>query len=179
MQNRKKTQVVPGFSRYPDLVVMYLGMRVRALSGVKTLLGFGPPIERAGADRPDGLLHYENGVIFSLFPLHVGMRWYWRDMASLEAWSRSEPHRQWWKDFLKDTRGAGIWHETYHMRGGMEAIYVDVMKPVGFGGFMPLQPARGSMATRHGHHGASDLSALPAEPNLPDAREPADRAGAA
>jgi hypothetical protein len=47
-------------SAYPDLVVIYLGMRVRTFPGIKTLLGLGPQIDKAGAGRPDGLLHYEN-----------------------------------------------------------------------------------------------------------------------
>ncbi|MGO9323229.1 MAG: hypothetical protein ACLP07_01595 [Terracidiphilus sp.] len=29
-------------SAYPDLVVVYLGMRVNRLTGLKTLFGFGP-----------------------------------------------------------------------------------------------------------------------------------------
>jgi len=41
------------------------------------------------------LLH-EN-IIFSVFPMHDGMRQYWRDFDSLERWARSEPHRQWWQ----------------------------------------------------------------------------------
>lgn len=167
MNGSKSRGVVPDFSGHPDLVVIYLGMNVRALYGLKTLLGFGPRIDKAGAGRPDGLLHYENNIIYGFFPLHVGMRWYWRDMESLEAWAKSEPHRQWWKDFLKDTRGTGIWHETYHMRGGMEAIYNDVTQPVGFGRFLPMQEARGSMESRHKVHASSDLTGLPSE-NLPD-----------
>jgi hypothetical protein len=35
-------------SQYPDLVVIYLGMRVNALTGMKTLLGFGPKISKGG-----------------------------------------------------------------------------------------------------------------------------------
>jgi hypothetical protein len=31
------------------------------------------------------------------------------------------------------------------MQGGMEAIYDDLPKPVGFGRFAPLRPARGAM----------------------------------
>jgi hypothetical protein len=158
---------VPDFSAYPDLVVIYLGMRVRALYGLKTLLGIGPGIDRAGAGRPEGLLHHENNIVFGLYPLHMGMRWYWRDMASLEAWAKSEPHRRWWKDFLRDTRGTGIWHETYHMRGGMEAIYLDVGSPVGFSAFLPMQAARGTMASRHAAPASSALGGLPPE-NWPD-----------
>lgn len=71
-------------SAYPDLVVIMLGMRVRALGGMKKLLGLGPQIDKAGAARPEGLLHYENNIIFRLFPMHIGMRWYWRDFNSME-----------------------------------------------------------------------------------------------
>jgi hypothetical protein len=128
-------------SGYPDLVVIYLGMRVNHLTGLKTLLGFGPKIADSVAAQPDGLLLHEN-LLFSLFPMHTGMREYWRDMESLLAWTRSEPHRQWWKDFLRNSGGTGFWHETYLMRGGMEAIYDDVAKPIGFMGFAPAVPAR-------------------------------------
>ena len=38
-------------SAFPDLVVIYLGMRVNALTGVKTLFGFGPPRESKQAIR--------------------------------------------------------------------------------------------------------------------------------
>jgi hypothetical protein len=58
-------------SDYPDLVVIYLGMRVRAFTGLKRLLGLGPQIRAAGTERPGGLLHFENNMIYSLFPLHL------------------------------------------------------------------------------------------------------------
>src|SRR5262249_34478450 len=131
-------------SAYPDLVVIYLGMRVNAWTGLKRVLGLGPQIRGAVDARPDGLLLHEN-LIFSLIPPHVGMRQYWRDFDALEAWSRSAPHRQWWQDFLRSSGGTGFWHETYFMRGGMEAIYDDVPVPLGFGQFAPLTPARGPM----------------------------------
>ena len=167
MNSISVTRQAPDFSGYADLVVVYLGMRVRTFAGMKTLLGFGPKIEHAGAVRPEGLLHYENGIIYSLYPLHIGMRWYWRDLTSLETWSKSEPHRVWWRNFLKDSGGTGFWHETYHMRGGMEAIYLDLAKPSGFGGFMPMMSARGSMASRHRNIASTDLRELPVE-NWPD-----------
>jgi hypothetical protein len=133
-------------SAYPDLVVIYLGIRVRTLAGVRTLLRLGSGIEKAGGGRPEGLLHYENGIIYSLFPPHFGMRWYWKDFASMERWARSEPHQRWWRDFLRDSGGTGFWHETYFMRGGMEAIYDDVNQPpLGFQAFAPGVPARGAM----------------------------------
>lgn len=131
-------------SSYPNLVVIYLGMRVNRLSGLKTLLGFGPKIADSAQAQPDGLLLHEN-IVYSLFPMHVGMRQYWRDMETLLSWSRSEPHRTWWKSFLRDSKGTGFWHETYLMQGGMEAVYVDVPRPVGLMRFAPIQPAQGSM----------------------------------
>ena len=65
-----------------------LDPRVRTFPGIKTLLGLGPQIGNAGAGRPDGLLHYENNIIFRLYPLHLGMRWYWRDFID-QAWNIS------------------------------------------------------------------------------------------
>ena len=131
-------------SAYPDLVVIYLGMRVNVLAGLKTLFGLGPQIQKAAAEEPDGLLLHEN-VVFSLVPPHLGMRQYWRDFESLERWSRSEPHRRWWRDFLRDSGGTGFWHETYFMRGGMESIYNDMERKVGMMAFAPLRPARGAL----------------------------------
>jgi len=131
-------------SQYPGLVVVYLGMRVNRLTGLKTLLGFGPKIAASAEAQPEGLLAHEV-FLFSLFPAHAGIRQYWRDMDSLLAWTRSEPHREWWKNFLRDSGGTGFWHETYLMTGGMEAIYDDVPEPIGFLKFAPARPARGPM----------------------------------
>ena len=131
-------------SQYPNLVVIYLGMRVNRLIGMKTLAGFGPKISSSVTAAPDGLLLHDF-FLFSFFPMHLGMRQYWRDPESLVAWTGSEPHRAWWKNFLRDSGGTGFWHETYFMQGGMEAIYDDLPKPVGFARFAPLKPARGAM----------------------------------
>lgn len=139
-------------SAYPDLIVIYLGMRVNRLTGLKTLFGFGPQISSSAAAKPDGLLCHEN-IFYSFFPMNIGMRQYWRDMDSLLQWTRSDPHRQWWLSFLKDSGGTGFWHETYFRSGGMEAIYDDVPRPLGFAAFAPVVPARGPMfgaATRSG-----------------------------
>jgi hypothetical protein len=73
------------------------------------------------------------------------MRQYWRDLDALENWTRELPHQQWWKDFLRDSAGTGFWHETYLMRGGIEAIYDDIEKPIGLLAFAPAEKARGRM----------------------------------
>jgi hypothetical protein len=87
------------------------------------------------------LLH-EN-VFFSL--RHIGMRQYWRDFESMEAWTRTLPHSQWWKTFLRDSGGTGFWHETYSMRGRMEGIYDDMAVPTGMMHFASVQPAHGGL----------------------------------
>ena len=150
--NAKVNRRTVDLSSYPDLVVIYLGMRVNALQGVKTVLGFGPGIAESVEARPDGLLLHEN-IVFSLIPPHVGMRQYWRDFASLESWARSDPHRKWWQQFLRDSGGTGFWHETYFMRGGMEAVYDHMVRDVGFLRFAPARAARGPLFSARGRAG--------------------------
>lgn len=130
-------------SAYPDLVVIYLGMRANNLRGFRTLVSFGPKIRKSVDANPDGLLLHEN-LLFSLFPPHGGMRQYWRDFDSLERWARTGVHAEWWKSFLEDRGGAGFWHETYFRGGQIESVYID-MPDVGLSQFAPQQEARGSM----------------------------------
>jgi hypothetical protein len=129
-------------SGYPDLIVIYLGMRVRSPRGFVQFMKLGREIQQSVQAAPDGLLLHEN---FFLSPVHGGMRQYWRDYETLEAWTRTLPHQAWWRDFLHDSHGTGFWHELYSIRGGMEAVYDDMPKPLGFGTFAPRQPARGRM----------------------------------
>lgn len=156
----KVERLTPDLSEYPDLVVIYLGMQVRAWYGLKTLFGFGPRIQGAVDARPDGLLLHEQ-ILWSLFPPHAGMRQYWRDFDALERWARSEPHRDWWRNFLRDSGGTGFWHETYLARGGMEAVFDDVAKPMGMARFAALTPARGGLFS------ARQRADRPPAPNAP------------
>lgn len=130
-------------SDYPDLVVIYLGMRVNSLAGVRTLVSFGSKIRRSVEAQPDGLLLHEN-LVFSVIPPHLGMRQYWRDFDSLERWARSTPHKAWWQGFLRDRGGTGFWHESYARSGQVECVYID-MPSIGLASFAPKHPARGSM----------------------------------
>jgi hypothetical protein len=147
-------------SGFPELVVVYLGMRVNAWYGLKTLIGFGPRIQAAVAAQPEGLLLHEP-IVYSLIPPHVGMRQYWKDFDSLERWARSEPHGTWWRDFMRDSGGTGFWHEAYFMRGGMEAVYDNLPRRAGFLRFAPNVPARGPM------FGARGRAGLAGEPTAP------------
>jgi hypothetical protein len=151
-------------SQYPDLVVIYLGMKVNSPRGLKTLISFGPKIGKSVAAKPDGLLLHEN-LLFSLFPPHAGMRQYWRDFDSLERWARSLPHQQWWQQFLQDRGGTGFWHETYSRGGQIESIYID-MPAIGLAKFAPPKPARGSMFSARRRLGKPEASAPP--PAVPE-----------
>jgi hypothetical protein len=46
---------------------------------------------------------------------------------------------------LKNSGGTGVWHESYFMQGGMEAVYGDMPIDVGFLSFAPQHEARGAM----------------------------------
>jgi hypothetical protein len=151
-------------SGYPDLVVVLLGLQVRRLRGLGRVYGLGPPIIEMGGDSPpDGLL-FSHMFLWSLWPPQVGIRQYWRDLDSLERWTRSEPHRTWWRDFLRDTGGTGFWHESYFMGGGMEAIYDEVSPGMGMARFAPIVPARGAMFSsrrRAGRSGETPAAVIP------------------
>lgn len=119
-------------SGYPDLVMVLLGLRVRSVRGLFSVLRIGRGLAEVQRNPPEGLLGHEN-FLWSL--THVGIRQYWRDLESLEAFTRSAPHAGWWKSFLTDNGGAGFWHEAYSRRG-FEAVYLD-MPPVGLARFAP------------------------------------------
>ena len=67
----KPERFTANLSDYPDLVIIYLGMRANSVGGIKTLASFGPQIRKAVADKPDGLLLHEN-LVFSMLPLMRG-----------------------------------------------------------------------------------------------------------
>ena len=121
-------------SAYPDLVVIYLGFRVTGWRSLLKLPRIGRGLASVRKSKPPGLLAHES-VLFGF--RHLGFRQYWRDWESLEAFTRDTTHMGWWRDFARGG-GAGIWHETYRMRGGMEAIYSG-MPPIGFARFAPAR----------------------------------------
>ena len=131
-------------SAYPGLVVVYLGFRVGRLRGLRALLGIGRGLAQVQRAMPDGLLAHEN-LVYGLN--HIGMRQYWRDLESLEAFTRSDPHKTWWREFGRDPAGNGFWHEAYRLSGGMEAIYVGMPHPVGLGTFAAARHPEGPFMT--------------------------------
>jgi hypothetical protein len=78
----------------------------------------------------------------------------------LKLGPRSKPHRTWWKDFLRDSGGAGFWHETYFMRGGVEAVFDDMPKPIGLMRFAPNRAAKGGMFTARQRAAATNAASF-------------------
>jgi heme-degrading monooxygenase HmoA len=141
MTTERSTADLSGF---PGLVVIYLGMKAHDQRGAETLKTFKARIDAIQASKPEGLLAHEF-MGSSDRPPSAVIRQYWRDFESLESWVRSDPHRQWWVEYLRDSQGTEFWHETYFIRGGMEAIYDNMKEPFGFLAFAPRQRASGPM----------------------------------
>jgi Domain of unknown function (DUF4188) len=142
-------------------------MRVRSLTGARTLRRIGREIRMSVQAKPDGLLRHEM-LAYSLLPPHVGMRQYWRDLDSLERWTRAGYHRQWWADLIRDPAGTGFWHEAYLISGGMEAIFVNMPGPLGAATFAPQVSARGAMLSTRQRLGRAGTPppAVVSEPEL-------------
>ena len=121
-------------SNYPDLVMIMLGFQLRGWRGLLAMRRIGPGMNQIARQAPDGLLAHES-MMFSLS--HFGFRQYWRDLDALERFTRSEPHADWWRRIRELSAGAGFWHETYHAKGGVEALYVAMPAPVGLQHFAP------------------------------------------
>jgi hypothetical protein len=156
----KPNRITVDLSQFPDLVVIYLGMRAKTPRGLRTLLSFGPKIQASVTAAPEGLLLHEY-LLYSLFPPHFGMRQYWRDFDSLERWAHDLPHKAWWRDYLRDRAGTGFWHETYFRDGAVESVYID-MPPSGLTKFAPNQPARGSLFSARRRLGLKEEGTEPA-----------------
>jgi hypothetical protein len=123
-------------SAYPDLVMVMLGFRAHRLRALPALFSLGKGFAEIQRNPPDGLLGEER-CLYGWN--HIGFRQYWRDLDSLGRFTRSAPHSAWWRDFLKDTRGAGFWHEAYNAKGGIEAVYVNMPGRTGLASFAPIR----------------------------------------
>jgi hypothetical protein len=57
---------------YPELVVIYLGMRVYRLRGLYTVIRLRNEVLKEVKAQPDGLLYHES-FLFYLFTIHKGL----------------------------------------------------------------------------------------------------------
>ena len=149
-------------------MVISWACRVDRLAGLKTLLGFRPKIRDAVGRRPDGLLLHED-LLYSLVPPHAGMRQYGGTsvLGAVGAVGAAPAVVA----AVRARRRAGFWHETYFMRGGTEAIYDDVPRPVGW----PVRAGGAVVVSRRGAFGVPGID-LPG--GAGDASPPAVDAGA-
>ncbi len=132
-------------------------MRVNAVTGIKTLLGFGPKISASVEARPDGLLLHEEHFCIRYPPRrHATVL---AGLESLGRWRRSRAAPHLVADLPARRRRDGFWHETYLRRGGVEAVYVDMEKRTGMAAFAPLEPARGAMFSARKRASVSDPAA--------------------
>ncbi|MEG3083749.1 DUF4188 domain-containing protein [Sphingomonas sp. PB2P12] len=144
---------------YPDLVMIMLGFRLKGWRGLLAMRRIGPGLNAIARRQPDGLLAHES-MMFSL--THLGFRQYWRDLEALERFTRSEPHADWWRRVRELSAGAGFWHETYHAKGGVEALYVAMPEPVGLQRFAPeRRPVGPFMSARARVQGGNAQAAQP------------------
>ena len=150
---------------YPDLVMIMLGFRLRNLRGLLAMRRIGTGLSQITRDHPDGLLAHE-GMMFSLS--HIGFRQYWRDLKALERFTRSEPHAAWWRAIRELSQDAGFWHETYHARGGVEALYVAMPGPVGLQHFAPERRPTGPFMSARARMQGGAASASPDERLSPE-----------
>lgn len=135
--------------------MLRLGMIARGPWVMPSVFRFGRAIDRSARqaiDQQSGLLKSERII---LGWNHFGYLQYWRDIGSLLAWTRTEPHTQWWKEALERQRKRGdlvIYHETYlATEKGFEAIYLDLDRErPGASGFGELAAPKGRMATARG-----------------------------
>lgn len=134
---------------YPDLVVIYLGMQPLSPRGMITAMKSLYAVWKMLKTKPEGLLRHENMVTLNGFfslSMNFGFRQYWRNFDDLEKWSRTSVHAEWWREMYKDTRGTMIWHETYGMQGGIDAIWgsTNRTEKLGLAQFAPVIEAKGS-----------------------------------
>lgn len=139
-------RVTVDLSEYPDLVYINLGMRPLNPRGLWSVVRYGLAIRRAMQEKPDGLLRHESLIYLVNYMPHFGMRQYWRDFDSLELWTRYSEHGKWWGKMARSTGGTMIWHESFAMQGGVDAIYASHTRipQTGFMTFAPVIPAQGA-----------------------------------
>jgi hypothetical protein len=58
-----RTRFTVDLSDYPDLVTIYLGLRVKSIRGLLPALEFGPKLKQAVKDNPPGLLRHEFALL--------------------------------------------------------------------------------------------------------------------
>ena len=132
-------------SAYPDLVVFYLGMRVRRPRGMLRLFGLGPEIQKSwkGAAGWPATARGFHLVADPAARRDAPVLTRPRQPAALEPLGAAQAvvaavPEGLWRNLASGTR-------PHFMGGGIEAIYDDMNRPTGLARFAPVRPARGAM----------------------------------
>ena len=133
-----------------ELCLIRLGIQIRKWTAFRFALGLSRAIDVSAIEAirdQVGLLHSEQ-FRFNLH--HHGVLQYWQSFETLEAWSHSAPHAEWWRmavDRMRTKGDLGIYHETYLVPGAqVESISMNCV-PAGLGAFGPTFDAVGPRTT--------------------------------
>ena len=122
------------------ICLVRFGLIVRKVSAFGFARRMGRRIDRAAAEAiaaGAGLLHAER---FAMGWRHLGAWQNWAGFEELDAWSRRQPHAEWWREAVERMRARGdlgVYHEAYLVaRRDVESIYLDC-PPLGLSAFCP------------------------------------------
>lgn len=149
-----------------ELCLVRLGFEARGVSGLLYLARLGGRIDRSAADATEagsGLLRSER---FRLGFSKFGYLQYWKSFDSLEAWTRTSPHVDWWREAAERIRTRGdisIYHEAYLVdRNRCESIYLNTgSERAGLASFGDLSEPVGAATTARDRLGRREPRATP------------------
>ena len=153
----KPNRITVDLSQFPDLVVIYLGMRAKTPRGLRTLLSFGPKIQASVTAAPDGPLLHE----YLLYSLSLRTSACASTGATSTRWSagRTIPHAAWWRDFLPTGRHRLLARDVLRRRA-VESVFSTCR--LGTHRVAPNQPARGSLFSARRRLGLKEEGTEPA-----------------
>jgi hypothetical protein len=146
-----------------DIVVFLIGARVNKW----WLLPFSLPILASMPRMLRELARDPSSGFLGVQSLGLGgMVQYWRSIEDLNRYAhdRSRQHKPAWLRYMRQLLGngaAGVWHETYAVKGGMYEVVYTNMPRVGQGRFRPLVPATGERATASKRLGVAEPQTEP------------------
>ena len=141
-----------------ELCLVRMGIQVRGLSAwllARRLRSAIAADARRAIAASAGLLESQ---AFTIGINHFGFLQYWRSFEELDAWSRREPHSEWWRAAVERMRlkqDLGVYHETFLVDASdVESIFLNC-RPTGLAAFGLLGEPVGPLTTSRGRLGKS------------------------
>jgi hypothetical protein len=142
-----------------ELCLVRMGIQVRGLSAwllARRLRSAIAADARRAIAASAGLLESQ---AFAIGINHFGFLQYWRSFEELDAWSRREPHSDWWGAAVQRMRlkqDLGVYHETFLVDArDVESIFLNC-HPTGLAAFGLLGEPVGPLTTTRGRLGKSE-----------------------